>query len=116
MIEIAVAIVLIVHGFVHARVWMPAYSADTPNSGPNPNHSWLLGDVRGLAVALALLAAVGLMTGGIGYLSDQNWWTAVTIGGGAVSLALIGLYFNRWLSLGAVISAATIAYAVMQAA
>ncbi len=40
MLRIVLAVVLIIHGFVHARVWVLSYSASAPDAGPDPNHSW----------------------------------------------------------------------------
>lgn len=43
VLEIAAAVVRIVHGFVRARVWLPAYSADAAGAGPTrPTHGCLV--------------------------------------------------------------------------
>jgi hypothetical protein len=88
-----------------------------PAKGGEPfraTHSWLLGDARFLAVGLALVAAVGFLLAGIGFLTHQGWWGASGIGAGAVALVLMALYFNPWLLAGIVISGGVL-YAGVQA-
>ncbi|MFB3739265.1 MAG: hypothetical protein ACE14W_09930 [Candidatus Velamenicoccus archaeovorus] len=92
----------IAHGLVTAAIW----AAPSDGSGPfRAAHSWLLGDVRPLAVFLALLAAVGFVLAGAGYLAHQGWWGVAAIVAGGVALALMTLCFNPWLLAGIAISA-----------
>jgi hypothetical protein len=58
-------------------------------------------------VALALVAAIGFVLAGVGFLAHQSWWGAFGIGAGVVALALMALYFNPWLLAGIAISGAS---------
>ncbi len=102
---------VVAHGLVTAAVWA------SPAKGGEPfraTHSWLLGDVRSLAVGLALVAALGFVLAGAGFLAHQSWWGAFGIGAGAVALVLMALYFNPWLLAGIAISGGVL-YAGVQA-
>jgi hypothetical protein len=102
---------VVAHGLVTAAVWSAPAKGDEPFRA---THSWLLGDVRSLAVGLALVAAIGFVLAGIGFLSHQSWWGAFGIGAGAVALVLMALYFNPWLLAGIAISGGVL-YAGVQA-
>src|SRR4026207_1011810 len=56
---------LIAHGLVHLAIWLmpkpPGQKAPF-----DPDHSWLLGDQKTVAVVLAVAAAAVLMAGGAG--------------------------------------------------
>jgi hypothetical protein len=102
---------VVAHGLVTAAVWA------APAKGGEPfraTHSWLLGDARSLGLALALVAAVGFVLAGVGFLTHQGWWGALGIGAGAVALVLMALYFNPWLLAGIAISGGVL-YAGVQA-
>jgi hypothetical protein len=47
---------------------------------------WILGDVRSVAMALALVAAFGFVLGAVGFPAHQGWWGLFGIGAGAVAL------------------------------
>jgi hypothetical protein len=49
---------VVAHGFVTAMIWTAPANEDAPF---RVTHSWLLGDVRALGVALALVAAFGFV-------------------------------------------------------
>jgi hypothetical protein len=96
-------IFLILHGLVHAAIWLPA-----PKEKQifNANHSWFFdavkmqsGTIRGIAIAACLVAFLTLVIGGIGILSHQNWALTPVLIGAIVSLILIVAYFNPWMSL-----------------
>lgn len=111
MVRVLVGGFIIAHGLVTVAMWA------TPAKGGEPfraTHSWLLGDVRSLAVALALVAALGFVLAGVGFLAHQDWWAVFGIGAGAVALVLMGLYFNPWLLAGIAISGGVL-YAGIQA-
>lgn len=55
-------------------------------------------------MALALVAALGFVLAGTGFLAHQAWWGVFGVGAGAVALVLMGLYFNPWLLAGIAIS------------
>ena len=102
---------VVAHGLVTAAIWV------APAKGGEPfqaTHSWLLGETRFLAVALALVAAAGFVLTGFGYLTQQSWWEVFAIGAGSVALVLMALYFNPWLLAGIAISSGVL-YAGVQA-
>jgi hypothetical protein len=111
MVRFLLGAFVIAHGLVTAAVWATPAKAGEPFRA---THSWLLGDARSLAVALALAAAIGFVIAGVGFLADRSWWGALGIGAGTVSLALMALYFNPWLLAGIAISGGVL-YAGAQA-
>jgi hypothetical protein len=84
---------LIAHGLVHLAIWLPPFLPDAPF---NPSRSWLIGEQRGLAVALAVLAAVLLVAAGVGLWMEEDWWRLSAPAGLAVSFLLMALYFHPW--------------------
>jgi hypothetical protein len=86
---------LIAHGLVHLAIWLLPKPAD--QKAPfDPDHSWLLGDQKTVAVILAVAAATFLVAGGLGIWAQAGWWrTAATIGL-ATSLGLMIVYFTPW--------------------
>ena len=89
---------LIAHGLVHLAVWVPAPEQDAPF---DPGHSWLLGEIRRPARAVAATAAALLSVAGILVLAGAGAGTDLAVVGATVSVALVGLTFHPWL-LGAV--------------
>ena len=111
MIRILLAGLIIAHGLVTAAMW----ASPAREGGPfRATHSWVLGEARPLAVALALVAALGFVLAGTGFLAHQPWWGVFGVGAGAVALVLMGLYFNPWLLAGIAISGGVL-YAGAQA-
>jgi hypothetical protein len=111
MVRLMLGSFLVAHGVVTAAIWA------SPGKGGEPfraTHSWLLGDARSLAVALAMVATTGFVLAGVGFLTHQSWWGAFGIGAGALALVLMALYFNPWLLAGIAISGG-ILYAGVQA-
>jgi hypothetical protein len=111
MLRVLLGLFIVAHGLVTFGMWAAPVTERAPF---NPNHSWLLGDTRTLALALAVLAAVAFVVSGGGFLAHQDWWAAAAVAAGAVAVLLMALYFNPWLSAGILISA-TILYAGVQA-
>jgi hypothetical protein len=95
-VSVLAGLFLIAHGLVHLAVWVPAPEQDAPF---DPGHSWLLGEIRRPARAVAATAAALLSVAGILVLAGAHAGAAVV--GAAVSVALVGLTFHPWL-LGAV--------------
>lgn len=96
-----IGLFLVAHGLVHLGVWLPA-----PAKGKVPfdaGHSPIFGDVRGLAVVIAVVAALVFVVAGVGYLSTAAWWPTAAVVASGASLALILLTFTPWFLLGAVI-------------
>jgi hypothetical protein len=89
---------VLAHGFLTAAMWLPQYKEVERASiqPPNPSHSWLLGDARGLAMTLGVVAAVLLVVAGAAFLTHQTWWPTAGLIAGAVSLLLFVLFFSPW--------------------
>jgi len=111
MIRVLLGAFIVAHGLLTAMIWASPAKADTPFRA---TYSWLLGDARLLAIVVALVAAVGFVLAGAGFIADQAWWAFTGIGAGAVALLLMTLFFNPWLLAGITISAG-ILYAGFQA-
>ncbi len=89
------AIFLVAHGLVHLAVWLPPAARDAPF---DPRRSWLLGEARTLTRTLATLACAIFMLAGVLVLPGTGVGGAVAVAGAALSLLLILLTFNRWLT------------------
>ena len=111
MIRILLGAFIVAHGLLTAFIWVSPPNADAPFRA---THSWLLGDARTLAVVVALVAAVGFVLAGVGFIGQQAWWAFTGIGAGAAAVVLMTLFFNPWLLAGIAISAG-ILYAGIQA-
>jgi hypothetical protein len=111
MLRVLLGLFVVAHGLITFGIWAAPATEKAPF---NPSHSWLLGDTRTLALALAVLAAMAFVVTGGGFLAQQEWWAAAAVAAGAVAILLMALYFNPWLSAGILISAA-ILYAGAQA-
>ena len=92
MINILFGIFLILHGLVHGLYF--GHSARLYELQPGmvwPDGSWVFSRfmgtdaVRNLGGVLLILAAIGLVAGGIGILLGQGWWRNVTIGSAVFS-------------------------------
>jgi len=93
---------LIAHGLVHLAIWLMPRPAE--EKAPfDPDHSWLLGNQKTVAVVLAVMAAVLLLAGGLGLWAHAGLWRGVAAIGLAISLGLMVVYFNPWyLFIGAI--------------
>jgi hypothetical protein len=111
MIRTLLGMFVIAHGLVTFEIWAAPVTEQAPF---NPSHSWLLGDTRTLAVALAVVAAIAFVVTGGGFLANQDWWALAAVAAGAVAVLLMALYFTPWLSAGILIST-VILYAGVQA-
>ncbi len=95
MWSILIGALLIVHALINAAIWATP-AATNPDSPFDAGHSWLLGNARALGVVLALAVAATLVVAGIGVFGHHGWWRLWAVGGAALSLALIALFFNPW--------------------
>lgn len=98
---------LILHAAIHVAIWA------TPKPGDakmpfDAAHSWLLGNQRALAVALALAAAALLLTAAVGLMAHGEWWRPVAVAGLAVSFVLMVVYFHPWFLFAQALNAALI--------
>jgi hypothetical protein len=108
MTRIAIGGFLVAHGLVHIAVWAVPKPAD--GSAPfDASRSWLIGSSKGLAAALAIVAALILVSGGLALFTQAGVWRPLTMTGLAASLFLDVLYFNPWLIFIAVVNAAFLA-------
>jgi hypothetical protein len=90
---------LFAHGLIHLAIWVT--SKPSVAKGPfDPTRSWLLGDVHGLAMALALTVAALYAVAGMGLVAEASWWRPLTVAASGISLALMLLTFDRWLLAG----------------
>jgi hypothetical protein len=95
---------LVVHGFIHLGVRVtPKPEGQKPPF--DPSHSWLLGDRHSVDVALAVVSAGLLMAAGVALLAHAGVWRPLAVAGSSVSLALVAVYFNPWLSLAVALDA-----------
>ena len=86
---------LIAHGLVHAGIW--ALPRPPGQERPfDPSESWLLGSQHSLATFLALSAAVLLVAAGSLLWAHVPWWRPLAVTGLAISLVLMGVFFNPW--------------------
>lgn len=114
MLRAAVAAFLILHGFLHAAIWIPSQSgSQLPNFGPQA--SWLFAETRPVVVALALIAAGGFLWSGVAYAARLDMWTFPAIIAAVSSMALIVATFTPWWSFAVVINV-VILYAAWQSA
>jgi hypothetical protein len=93
MLRLGVAGFLVWHGAVHVVMWR-FYDGGSWQ----PRHSWLFGDLGGVAVAVASVAAIAFAIAGLALLTDRAWWGVPAVAAGAVSIALMLITFDpRWL-------------------
>jgi hypothetical protein len=86
---------LLAHGGIHLAIW----ATPTTNEAKVPfdaNQSWLMGSQRGLAIVLALAAAISLVAAGVGLWIEGPWWRTIAVVGLASSLVLMILFFQTW--------------------
>lgn len=87
---------LVAHGLVTIAIWSPNPATVKPTPPMDTSHSWLLGDTRGLALALAITAGLLIVIAGIAFLAHAEWWPLAALISGGVSLLLFGLFFTPW--------------------
>jgi hypothetical protein len=114
MLRTAVGVFLILHGILHAAIWIPPQrGSELANFGSQV--SWLFADVRPVVVTLALTAASGFALSGAAYLAHLDVWAFSAVIAAAASMALIVATFTPWWSFAVVINA-VILYAAWQSA
>lgn len=102
MLRTAIGVFLLAHAAVTAVIWLAPLTDGAPF---NPNHSWLFGDSRAIAVPASVLVAIGLAVTGVALLTHQEWWAPVGIASAGAAVAVMLLYFNPWLLMGIAINA-----------
>jgi hypothetical protein len=91
MPRVLLGLFVVAHGLVTFGIWAAPVTDKAPF---NPSRSWLLGDTRTLAVALAVVAAIAFVVSGSGFLAQQDWWAVAAVAAGAVAVLLMALYFT----------------------
>jgi hypothetical protein len=95
----------IAHGGVHLAIWLPPLQ---PDASFDASSSWVVGSQRGLAVALAVIAATLLVGGGVGLWMASSWWRVIVVAGLSGSFLLMVVFFHPWFIPIQVINAALI--------
>jgi hypothetical protein len=108
MVSFLVGVFLIVHGLVHLVIWLPKPAGDAPFA---VNRSPIFGDVRGIALPLAVATTAIFALAGVGVLGNQDWAATAAIAGALISTALMVLTFTPWWAAGLVINATILALA-----
>ena len=92
---------IVLHGLVHLLYFgQSARYFDLKPGMVWPDGSWafsrLFGDeaARNLASISLILAAIGLVGGGIGILVSRTWWRPVVVGAAAFSSVVYILFWN----------------------
>jgi hypothetical protein len=123
--KILISVLLIIHGLIVAGQAAGSFGSTPPGEIQNPTfvswwpvnmgRSWLfawleldeslavyrIGGLLWLAGGLALVAA-GL--GALGFVVPTDWWRSLAIGGGAISLFMLAIYFHPITIIGTVSS------------
>ena len=101
MIGIVFGIFIILHGLVHLLYFGQSWRFFELQPGMTwPDGSWafskLLGDetTRLLASITCVLAAIGLVAGGIGIFAKQGWWHPALVATGIFSAAIFFLFWD----------------------
>lgn len=105
---------VLAHGLVTIAIWTPNPETIQPTPPMDTSHSWLLGQARGVSVALAITAGVLLVCAGLAFLVGAAWWPIAAIVAGVVSLFLFGLFFTPWWLAAIAISAGLVTAAVRE--
>jgi len=114
MWRLVVAGFLVLHGILHAAIWLPPQQgSDLPNFGAQA--SWLFAEVRPVVVTLALVAAGGFALSGMAYMAHLDMWAVPATVAAVASMALIVATFTPWWSFAVVINA-VILYAAWHSA
>jgi hypothetical protein len=127
--KLLISVLLILHGLIVAGQSAGSFGSTIPNELQNPSfvswwpinmgRSWLfswlgldktlvayrLGGLLWLAGGIALVAA-GL--GVLGWIVPTDWWRSLAIGGGAVSLIMLAIYFHPITIIGTASSIAVL--------
>lgn len=117
MTRFAVAAFLIAHGLIHVAIY--ATPKDPAKPAPfDPSRSWVLAaghvsatPMRSASVALGLAVAAAYAASGWAVAIDAAAWTGTAALAAALGIALKGLWFNPWLTLGIALDVAVLAAA-----
>jgi hypothetical protein len=127
--KLLISILLIVHGLIVAAQATGSFGSTLPRETQNPafvswwpvnmGRSWLFSSL-GMDNTLALYRIGGLLwlAGGIllvaagmgilGFVVPPEWWRTLAIGGAAISLFMLAIYFHPLLIVGTAASLAVL--------
>jgi hypothetical protein len=127
--KFVISILFIIHGLIVAGQSAGSFGPTIPNELPNPSfvnwwpinmgRSWLfawlglektiivyrIGGLLWLAGGIALVAA-GL--GVLGFVFPTDWWRSLAVGGAAISLFMLAVYFHPITIVGTASSVAVL--------
>lgn len=74
MLRNLIGVLVVAHGLVTIAIWSP--SPQTVKLAPpmDTSQSWLLGNSRIIALALAITAGLSVTVAGIAFLAQADWW------------------------------------------
>ena len=106
MVTAVVAVFLVAHGLVHLAIYLAP--KDPAQRVPyDPAHSWALqalhvapAPMHTAGATLSALVATLYTCAGLALTVDASTATVVALAAAVTTLALKGLWFNTWLSLG----------------
>ena len=108
--RIALALLLVCHGAVHAVMWTLPLTDAVDDMPFDPADSWALGHRPTIGLALAGATAAGLLGAAVGVAFGTSWWPPVLATSAVVSLLLMGLFLSRYWAVGIALSAALVVY------
>lgn len=112
MLRSLLGALVVAHGLVTIAIWAPNPQTVKIPPPMDTSHSWLLGDARTIALALATAAGVSIAVAGIAFLVHAPWWPLGALVSGGLSLLLFGLFFTPWWLAGIAISSGLVVAAV----
>jgi hypothetical protein len=100
MFKLVFGVFIVLHGFVHLLYFGQSRRIFALQDGMVwPDGSWAFSNFMGveatrtLAGSLLILAAIGFVAGGVGYLMNQSWWPPLILGSAVFSVAV---YIAMW--------------------
>lgn len=115
MWRLIIGILLIIHGLIHVGV----ATAPVPRQEEGGAFKFFMGEGRSwlwreigishpiswwVAVSLVAVATIGFVVAGIALLAGSGSWRVLAVGSSVISLALLALYWNRYLPVGVAVN------------
>jgi hypothetical protein len=112
-IRILIGLFLIAHGIVHPLLAIiPEPGTESTTIGEFWTRSWLLGEGRGVKIAIYVLsglAALVFLLAGLSFMGiivPQAWWRTLWLAGAAFSLVLLIVFWHKDWQYGVAIDVA----------